>query len=116
MNDSQERYAFHGFSFPEKKIIYQGLLSLVKSNSGVGFCNSDQGHPAYAVGRSGKYDYEQFGDSPERNNVYQMMHALSVSLSEAELDSSSEIREYVFCWTDFCTIAYQAYEEAKNKC
>jgi len=104
-----------GLSFSERKLIYQGLLSLVKSNSGIGFANHDQGHPAYATGRKGTFDHAQWGDSPEHNQLFRLMHSLSVSLSEAEIDDSSEISEYVFSWSDFCHIAYSAYENAKAK-
>jgi hypothetical protein len=45
---------FESFEAKELAMIYQGLLCLVKSNSGVGFCNNDQGHPAYKAGIDGK--------------------------------------------------------------
>jgi hypothetical protein len=105
---------FGSLDFSEKQMVYLGLLSLVKSNSGVGFANRDQGHPAYVVGRNGTHDYAQWGDSPERNTLFKMMHSLSVELSEAEIDGSSEISEYVFSWADFCALAYEAYLEAKG--
>ena len=105
---------FEELSFSQKALIYRGLLCLVESNSGFGFANSDQGHPAYAVGRSGKVDSETWGDSPDRNTLFKMMHELSVELSGAELDNSSEIGQYVFSWADFYHIAYEAYEKAKN--
>jgi hypothetical protein len=104
---------FSAFSFSEKQLIYRGLLSLVMSNSGYGFANNDQGHIAYAIGKSGKSDYSQFGDSPERNKLFQMMHTLTVQLSDAEIDQSSEIADYVFSWSDFCHLAYSAHERSK---
>lgn len=114
MSNPDQPEKFSGFSFSEMQMIYLGLLALVKSNSGKGFCNCDQGHPAYAIGRSGDYDHEQWGDSPEHNKLFQMMHALSVSLSEAELDGTSEIGDYVFSWSDFCRLAYAAYEDRRG--
>src|SRR5437016_2620134 len=95
----------------EKALIYRGLLNLVKTNSGFGFCNRDQGHPAYVVGIDGKYAYQSFGDSPDRNRLFKMMHELSVALCEGDVDGSSEIGEYVYSWCDFCRIAYNAYKE-----
>ena len=106
---------FENMSFREKALIYRGLLSFVQNNSGSGFANNDQGHPAYAVGRSGTIEHKTWGDSPEHNLLFKMMHELSVDLSEAELDQSSEIGEYVFSWSDFCNLAYDAYERAENK-
>src|SRR6266404_6612102 len=105
---------FESLSFSEKHLLYRGLLCLVTSNSGYGFCNNDQLHPAYAVGRSGQSNYKQWGDSPEHNNLFKMMHALSVELSAAEIDGSAEISDYIFSWVDFCDIAYKAYEKAKK--
>lgn len=113
--ESNEPTSFESFSFEEKQLIYNGLLALVKSNSGIGFCNADQGHPAYAFGRKeGKYDHATFGDSPAANRLFKMMHALSVALIEAEDGRGSEISEYVLEWGDFCRLAYDAYERAKN--
>lgn len=106
---------FESLSFFDKQLLYLGLLSLVTSNSGHGFANGDQGHMAYAIGRNGKYNYETWGDSPERNRLFRMMHALSIELSAAEIDGGSEIRDYVFSWSDFCTLAYSAYEDVKKK-
>ena len=105
---------FKQFETSDKRMIYQGLLCLVRSNSGVGFCNGDQGHPAYAVGREGKYDYQTFGDSPEHNRLFKMMHELSVALSEGDLDGSSELGNCIYSWADFCRIAYEAYEKHKK--
>jgi len=101
---------FSSFSFSEKRLIYQGLLALVNNNSGCGFCNNDQGHPAYAIGRKGEHNYQQWGDSPEHNKLFNMMHTLSVELNAAEIDGQSEISEYVFSWQDFCILAYGAHE------
>jgi hypothetical protein len=111
---STDAVPFDSLSFSDKQLVYRGLLCLVKSNSGYGFCNNDQGHPAYAVGRSGTVDHDQFGDSPERNHLFRMMHTLSVDLSAGEIDESSEIEEYVFCWADFCNLAYGAYQESRG--
>lgn len=111
-------FSSESFTFSEKRLIYRGLLSLVKSNSGYGFCNNDQGHLAYAAGRGGCYDpnhdYETWGDSPVHNTLFKMMHSLSVEISAGEIDRSSEVSEYVFSWADFCRLAYGAYERAQK--
>ena len=106
--DDHTQHAFSGLDFSDKKLIYLGLLCLVKSNSGVGFANNDQGHLAYAIGRDGSFDYDQWGDSPECNKLFKLMQALSLELSAAELDNSSEISDYIFSWSDFCSLAYAA--------
>jgi hypothetical protein len=108
------RSPFESLSLSDKQLLYRGLLLLVTSNSGHGFVNGDQGHPAYAVGRTGQHDYPTWGDSPDRNRLFQMMHTLSVELSDAEIDDSSEIGDYIFSWSDFCNLAYAAYNRAKG--
>jgi hypothetical protein len=107
--------SFDSFSFSQKQLLYRGLVALVNSKSGNGVCNNDQGHMAYAIGRDGTYDYEQWGDSPEHNQLFIMMHALSLDLSEAEIDGSAELSEYVFAWCDFCNLVYSAYQRGKDK-
>ena len=114
MNTDSTPNPFSSLSYSERKLLYLGLLALVNGNSGEGFHNGDQGHPAYGIGRDGKFDYEAWGDSPDHNKLFRLMHTLSVSLSEAEIDSSSEISDYVFCWADFCRLAYAAYEKSKG--
>lgn len=105
---------FEHFDFAEKQLLYGGLLALVKANSGVGFYNNDQGHPAYAIGRKGEFDFAQWGDSPDSNKLFRMMHALTLSLGAAEIDGKSEISDYIYSWSDFCNLAYSAYERVKQ--
>ena len=101
---------FETFSPSERHLIYESLLHAVKSNSGIGFANADQGHPAYRVGRSGKHDYEAFGDAPERNILFRMMHELSVTANAAD-ESFTASGDLIFCWADFCTLAADAYDQ-----
>jgi hypothetical protein len=114
MKQENAKNPFPSFDFEEKQLLYQGLVCLVRNNTGYGFVNNDQRHPAYEIGRKGDYDYENWGDSPEDNSLFKMMHTLSVSLSKAEIDESSEIQDYIFCWADFCSMAYEAYEKSKE--
>jgi hypothetical protein len=89
-------------------------MALVNSNCGEGFANGDQGHPAYRVGREGKIHFETWGDSPDRNKLFQMMNELSVALNEAEMERPTNI-EYVFCWADFCRLATDAYDRKRDR-
>jgi len=106
---------FEHLSTSEQALIYRGLLILVKSNSGYGFHNHEQGSPAYAVGRDGTIDYDTFGDSPSSNRLFKMMHELTLVLSKGDEDGSSEIGEWIYCWADFCRLAYAAYEQHKHE-
>ncbi len=116
MDKSEKRKTnpFGSLDYFDKQTIYEGLVKLVKTNSGVGFHNTDQGHPVYMIGKEGDIDYEAWGDSPEHNRLFKMMHTLSVELCEAEIDDSSETPEYIFSWSDFCIMAYNAYEKHKG--
>ena len=105
---------FESLSPSERSLIYEVLLHAVKSNSGIGFANTDQGHPAYRVGRDGKYDYQAFGDSPERNSLFRMMHELSVSANETD-ESFTSSGDLVFSWADFCRLATDAYAQHQGK-
>jgi len=55
-------------------------------------------------------DYN-FGDSPERNSMYQMLKELSESLKDCD-DFRPE--DFIHSWNDFCRIARHAYETHKN--
>jgi hypothetical protein len=105
MSAHQDQSPFSVFDFFEKRMLYLGLLALEKGSPEIGFANSDQGHPAYRMSKSGGFDYDKCGDSPDRNRLFKMMHTPSVAPSEAELDGSSEISDYVFSWADFRTMA-----------
>jgi hypothetical protein len=105
---------FDSLSYADQFMVYEGLFSLVTSNSGIGFANADQGHPAYVMGSKGVIDYEAWGDHPDRNRLFQMMHQLSVSLNEHESDRPTTT-EYVFAWSDFCRIAVEAYNNQRKK-
>jgi hypothetical protein len=105
---------FENLDYDTKLLIYEGLLKLVTSNSGEGF-HGDQGHPAYRVGRSGDVDYEQWGDSPEHNRLFKVMHELSVSLNAAE-EKNPTVTDYVFSWADFCRMATDAYDRQRKQC
>ena len=50
----------------EKYMIFRALVRMIKTNSGDGFLNSDQSHPAYLLGAQGKVDAVMGGDSPEK--------------------------------------------------
>ena len=98
-------------SFSERYVLFTALLKMVKSADGTGFHNHDQGHPAYVAGRSGKHDFAALGDSPERNSLFQMMQALSESLSGC---TDFAHTDFVTDWAAFCRLATDAYEKKKR--
>jgi hypothetical protein len=43
-------------------IVYATLIHAIKTNSGIGFLNGDQGHPAYVIGaEDGSRDKDSWG-------------------------------------------------------
>ena len=82
---------------------------MVKSNSGIGFHNSDQGHPDYLDGRDGEIDKRH--DNPDRNSLYQLMRELSETLKD-----STEFRreDLILKWSDFCKMTTDSYIRAKG--
>ncbi|SRR6266404_4789108 len=92
----------------QKKLVFDGLMLLLKSDSDAGFLN-DKLSMAYVIGaKTGDSDFKMHGDSPDRNKFYQMMVELSEDLrGHPEMSKS----EFVNCWQDFCRIAVEAYRK-----
>jgi len=87
-------------------IIYKAMIHAIKTNSGIGFHNCDQGHPAYVLGADGG-DSSTMGDSPEKNLLYQMVKDLSWEHGE---DAGQVIND----WQDFCKLAVESYKKDKD--
>lgn len=97
---------FTGLTQGQKKLVFDGLMLLLKSESNAGF-NNDKLGMAYVIGaKTGDSNFKQHGDSPDRNDFFQMM----VELSE-DLRGHPEMSEHVNCWQDFCQIAIAAYRK-----
>ena len=86
----------------QKELVYKGLLALIRSGSGVGFATHDQGHPAYRLGATGMVDGKNLGDSPDRNQLYQMLTSLASELGQASSPAVST-------WEGFCQLALEGY-------
>lgn len=87
------------------------MLHMVKSNAGTGFANNSQGHDAYQVGRTGKDDYNELGDSPAHNALYQLMKTLGAGLVSSDEFASGDI---VTDWSSFCVLATDAYKTTES--
>jgi hypothetical protein len=94
---------FDNVTKSQKIILYQALIHAVRSNSGIGFANRDQRHPAYTMGANGTIDEQKWGDSPQANDLYQMITALAP-------DVRDEVATVVMTWEDFCGLAVKAGE------
>lgn len=86
--------------------IYSALTHAIKTNSGIGFHNADQGHPFYVAGTDGGRVFSNDADSPETNSLYKMLHALSE-------DYGGTWGPRIDSWESFCTLAYESYKNPK---
>jgi hypothetical protein len=79
----ENRCLFERFDSDDKFLIYGSLLNSVRTNSGQGFINSDQGHLAYRTGAKGNNpNLGTLGDQPNHNRLYKMMLELSRALKD----------------------------------
>ena len=85
--------------------IYQALMHAVERNSGIGFHNTDQGHPDYTLAANGEPAVRP-ADGPESNRVFQMLRELSHS---DEIRSLYPGRPRIETWQDFCLLAVNAF-------
>lgn len=86
-------------------IIYAALVHAIKTDSGIGFHNHDQGHPAYILGA--KDGREDMGDGRD-NPLFKML----VQLSETYGNSTGvPVRN----WREFCQLAYESHCAAKQR-
>ncbi len=85
----------------EKELIYKALVHMIDSNTGTGFINADQGHPAYIAGASSRIDVGILGDSPGRNILFKLVSSLCEQLPGIEPDLST--------WEKFCSFATNAF-------
>lgn len=81
-------------------VCFQALVEMIDSNSGVGFVNADQGHPAYAMGRRGKIDAVAGGDGPKTNTLFKLLQRFPPVLHEQIQDLRT--------WPKFCSFAFRA--------
>jgi hypothetical protein len=91
----------------ERVIVFKSLIHAIKTNSGIGFHNNDQGHPAYRMGIIGEIDLKTWGDSPEQNTMFQLLSTLSAVLGESE-------RPRIESWEEFCGFAVDSYDQARS--
>ncbi len=78
---------------------------MIESNSGVGFVNADQGHPAYAMGRRGRLDSVTGGDGPEANSLFKLLQRFAPEHHEQIQDLRT--------WTKFCSFAFAASQRSR---
>ena len=94
----------------ERHLIYKALVMMIEANSGVGFNNRDQGHPAYRTGAiDGASDSGTWGDGPEQNALFKLLVALSPEFLE-----DPTVGPDLTTWQKFCAFATEAYDRARS--
>lgn len=84
-------------------LIYSALIYSIRSNTGDGFHNGDQGHVAYWHGAdTGKGGH---GDDPESNTLFQTLREIC-----ANYRLPDELPK-VTTWKDFCQLAVESYKQ-----
>lgn len=100
----------------ELMILYKALCAYTGSQEGRReFHNADPGHPVYGIGARGRESsFDAYGDSPERNSLFQLGHALHnecVKRSAKFFENCfpSDFSAVFSSWENFCECAFQAY-------
>ena len=89
-----------------EEVCFRALVEMIESNSGVGFVNADQGHPAYALGRHGSTDGLASGDGPEHNRLFKVLQRFAPEHHEQIQDLRT--------WPKFCSFALKAYRRSRQ--
>lgn len=92
----------------QKWLIFKALADSIAANSGRGFHNADQGHPAYRAGAAGDnskvLNSEMLGDSPEQNELFVLLESFHPDFHARGPDLST--------WQKFCSFATDAHDKA----
>ena len=92
----------------EKYLIFSALVRMIKTSSGEGFLNDDQGHPAYTLGAQGKVDAVMGGDSPEENTLFKLLASFDQTYHGVVPNPD------LSTWQKFCAFAVDAYNRDHN--
>lgn len=90
----------------EKYLIFKALVRMIETNSGTGFLNEDQCHPAYTLGMHGEVNPVAGGDSPEKNDLFKLLASFERTYHEAGPDLST--------WPKFCTFAVESFKRERG--
>ena len=90
----------------EKYLIFKALVRMIETNTGIGFLNGDQGHPAYTLGAQGVVDPVAGGDSPENNRLFNLLASFDQEFHDGGPNLST--------WEKFCTFAVDAFNRSRG--
>jgi len=93
-------------SADEKYLIFKALIHAIATNSGIGFHNQDQGHPAYEAGAQGDYS-AKWGDGPDQNKLFQLLKSFPNEYYQFGPNLSD--------WQSFCAYAVESYRKVTGR-
>ena len=89
----------------DARLLYDCIVHAVKTNSGIGFHNRDQGHLIYA-GVAIEITDETLGEVPDDQELFSMLNRLAGIINK---DTQTEVK--VFTWPEFCKMAVDAAKQ-----
>lgn len=92
-------------SIEEQALVFQGLLALIETRTGVGFHNTDPGHAIYTLDYNSETAKSEpfLTHPPEQDVLFGLLKRLSRSMREYGYDETNWYRK-VDSWNDFQNI------------
>lgn len=86
----------------DARLLYESLIHAIKTNSGIGFHNHDQGRPINAGGAAQIND-ATLGEPSDDNELFSLVNRLAQIINK---DSQTGVK--VYTWPEFCKMAVDA--------
>ena len=86
----------------DASLLYECVIHAIKTNSGIGFHNNDQGQLAYVGGTLGMSDVT-LGEVADENELFSLLNRLAEIVNK---DSKTGVK--VYSWPEFCQMAVDA--------
>ena len=86
----------------DARLLYESLIHAIKTNSGIGFHNHDQGHLINAGGAIQIND-ATLGEVSDDNELFSLLNRLAQIINK---DSQTGVK--VYTWPEFCKMAVDA--------
>ena len=85
----------------DARLLYESLIHAIKTNSGIGFHNYDQGH--LKAGGAVQTNDATLGEPSDDNELFSLVNRLAQIINK---DSQSGVK--VYTWTEFSKMAVDA--------
>ena len=85
----------------DARLLYESLIHAIKTNSGIGFHNHDQGH--LNAGGALQINDATLGEPSDDNELFSLVNRLAQIINK---DSQAGVK--VYAWPEFCKMAVDA--------